>query len=301
MKKLEKGKVNYLNKKKCKVFKIGEVINYLYALNDGRLAIGGDKKIIIYNMKNYKKDLIIDCNYSPNLIYQLDDNKIFYINSCWTTIAYLSYYNFIVELSDKNYLDKTKEILPKNSRYNIIKEYSNSFLFGGISYEGNTKRIEKMIKINEKYEIVSSLKIDFEDFILIKNKMCVLTKNIILFYDIVKFKKMEKYFKAKDVTKIENYYNKFLLITTEKKVIIYDFIIFKEIKLINCPYMIEEIYVNFNRVYILYFDPDIIIDYEINEEGNYKQINSYSGGPLITQLKDGRLITECNQGIKIWI
>ena len=110
-----------------------------------------------------------------------------------------------------------------------------------------------------------------------------------------------KQFKAKDTTNIKNYNNKFVLIAKEKKVIIYDFNIFKEIKIINCPYMIEEIYVNLNRVYILYFDNDMIIDYEINEEGNYKQINSYSGGPFITHLKDGRMITKCNQGIKIWI
>ena len=267
-------------------------------------------------MKNYKKDIIINCNYSPKLIYQLHDNKIFYFSSYITTenhgwtITNLFYYNFIVELSGKNYLDKTKETLPENSRYNIIKEYSNYILFGGISYEGNNscnkntsgpKRIEKMIKIHEKYEIVSSLKIDFEDFILLKNKMCILTKNIILFYDIVKFKKMKKQFKTKDVKKIENYNNKFLLIATEKKVIIYDFNIYKEIKFINCPYMIEKMYVNLNKVFILYFDTDMIIDYEINEEGNYKQINSYSGGPFITQLKDGRLITKYNQGIKIWI
>ena len=31
----------------------------LYDLNDGRFAIGGDKAIIIYNMKTYKYDIII--------------------------------------------------------------------------------------------------------------------------------------------------------------------------------------------------------------------------------------------------
>ena len=30
-------------------------------------------------MKNYKKDIIINFDYSPKLIYQLHDNKIFII------------------------------------------------------------------------------------------------------------------------------------------------------------------------------------------------------------------------------
>ena len=58
-----------------------------------------------------------------------------------------------------------------------------------------------MIKINEKYEIVTSLKIDFEDFILLKNKMSILTKNFILFYDIIKFKKMKNNLKLKMLLK----------------------------------------------------------------------------------------------------
>ena len=52
-------------------------INVLYALNDGRLAIGGSLYLVIYDMKDYKVDLKINISH-VNFILQLKDSKIFY-------------------------------------------------------------------------------------------------------------------------------------------------------------------------------------------------------------------------------
>ena len=52
----------------------------LCALNDGRLAVGGDEKLVIYNMKTYKVDIEIKSQYhgTVKFISQLNDGKLFY-------------------------------------------------------------------------------------------------------------------------------------------------------------------------------------------------------------------------------
>ena len=52
----------------------------LCALNDGRLAVGGNKKIVIYNMKTFKIDIQIQSKYDGRIkfISQLNDGNLFY-------------------------------------------------------------------------------------------------------------------------------------------------------------------------------------------------------------------------------
>ena len=50
----------------------------LYGLNDGRLAIGGNCALFIYNMKKYKVDITIEEEKQHPFILQLKDNTLFY-------------------------------------------------------------------------------------------------------------------------------------------------------------------------------------------------------------------------------
>ena len=100
-------------------------------------------------------------------------------------------------------------MLPKNSRYNIMREHSDNILFGGITYEGKSgsyhstnasgpKRIEKLVKNTEepkeienkseddnnikgKFNVSSTLNIDLEDFILPNKDMIAIIIWIIYF------------------------------------------------------------------------------------------------------------------------
>ena len=51
----------------------------LYALNDGRLAIGGDNSLVIYNMKTYGADIKIEDEKEHQFLLQLKDNRLFII------------------------------------------------------------------------------------------------------------------------------------------------------------------------------------------------------------------------------
>ena len=111
----------------------------IYSLNDGRLAIGGYRKLVIYNMKTYRIDIQIELMDEPEVkfILQLKDNSLFYYayehtsEGQWTDEYFK---NYLIELSEKYYIDKTK-LLPAGSKYNILREHSDNILFGGISYE----------------------------------------------------------------------------------------------------------------------------------------------------------------------
>ena len=311
----------------------------LYSLKDGRLAIGGYRKLLIYNMKTYKIDIIIELKYdSPYLkfMYQLNNGKLFYYvydNSTEGPAEDEYFYNYLIELSDKNYLDKT-DILPKESKYNILREYSDNILFGGITYENNSnkfcyatnatgcKRIEKLVKNDEndemkgKYNITACLNINFINFILLKNNMmAVLTSDKLQFYEIDKFKKNENSVKFKNKPEKLSIFNEnFLLIGVQNRVEIYDYKNFKSIKSFCCVYPIKVIYVNQNKVFIgesTRYDLkrgsayNIINEYELDNNGNYKQVYSYTNPHKnelvdITQVKDGRLITCSRQKVKIW-
>jgi hypothetical protein len=80
-------------------------INVLYALNDGRLVIGGPLELVIYNMKTYKVDLKINISH-VKYVLQLKDNKIFYYcHSHETEGPYIDDYfsNYLIELSYYDY------------------------------------------------------------------------------------------------------------------------------------------------------------------------------------------------------
>ena len=142
----------------------------LYALNDGRLAIGGDRKLVIYNMKTYKVDIEIKSKYdgSVKFISQLNDGNLFYYVLDHSTEGPWEddyYYNYLVELSGNQYSDKT-DILPEGSIYNILKQNSDDIIFGGINYKvkkhdeyyatnaSGCKRIEKLVKKGGKYSMI---------------------------------------------------------------------------------------------------------------------------------------------------
>ena len=191
------------------------LISTLYTLNDGRIAIGG-KCLSIYNMKTNEVNMKIDLNDRKiKFILQLSDNKLFYFTRSYATEGPHTdeyFYNNLIELSENTYKDMT-HILPKESKYNILREYSNKILFGGISYSSHSeydkyytsnangeKRIEKLEKRNEykpdmedylqdKYQITNSVNIDFIDFIVLnKNLIAVLLINRLDFYDVNELK-----------------------------------------------------------------------------------------------------------------
>jgi len=296
-------------------------IECLWALNDGRLAVGGNKKLVVFNMKTYKVDIEIKSKYlgSVKFISQLNDGKLFYYeryhSSEWAWEDDV-HYNYLVELLENDYSDKT-DILLEGSLYNILKQNSDDIIFGGINYKikkhdkfystnaSGGKRIEKLVKKDEKYNMVACLNLNFIDFVLLKNnKMAILRKDKLEFYEIEEFKTCEKSVEFnEEPDTLSVFDDNFLLIGIDNKVQIYDYKNFKKVKSIFIPYTVKVIYVYQNKVYIA-CESDIANEYEIDNNGNYKQISSI---PLqgkivddITVVKDGRLITSANDTIKIW-
>ena len=107
-----------------------------------------------------------------------------------------------------------------------------------------------MKKSDEKYQLVSSLIIDFNDFISLKNKLiAVLTDDRIHFYNSVKMSAIGKSSKISNIGIKLSYFNEnLILIGTGKHVEIYDYKNFKIIKTIFCVYPIKLIYINQNKV-----------------------------------------------------
>ena len=300
-------------------------INILYALNDGRLAIGGALYLVIYNMKDYKVDLKI-CISHVNFILQLKDNKLFYsCHSHETEGPYIDdyFYNYLIEISYNNYDDKSS-ILPESSKYSTLREYSDKILFGGINYSikescmhstnaSGPKRIEQLIKKDgfEKYIINKTLNIDFIDFTPLKNgKLAVLCADNILFYDIDKFCKIGNE-KIKNCHNLELFNEKFLLIGKDKDIIIYDYINHCSSKFIACTYPIKKIYVNKSNVFIAESNSDYqkaknsIIEYTIDDKGYNKIVIEYYNPHNkqlvdVTKVNDGRMISCSSECIKIW-
>jgi hypothetical protein len=297
-------------------------VGALKALNDGNLAIGLDGFLAIYNMKTYKVDIKIKSS-GVEFITQLKNNDLFY--SEYST-SYEGPYiddivnSFLVELLDNDYNDKTS-ILPNNPRYNIAREYSYNILFVGkkdiLQNDCQKVRIEKLEKINGKYEIV-----DFKnhegmlDFILLTNDnlIVVLEKENIIFYSTNKFR-FKKYDKISDNNIIFTRFNdKFLLIGTEQNVVFYDYKNFKIIKKIKSKYPVIKIYVDINKVLIgesnkkIYGKDDIknkITEYEIDDNTNYKLVYNYNQphkGEIkdIIKVNDGRMISCSVDYVKIW-
>lgn len=190
-----KKKTNRLPLRKCKIINIKHPKDspyfLVYALNDGRLPIGLEEKIVIYNIKSNKIDIEITTSY-VQYFFQLKDNKLFYCirqsSSNFDDYSIKSFHcNYLIDISDKNYVDKT-ELLPENSKYDKLEEYSNRILLGGIRYystsysssqsnDTNEPRIEKMVKVNDKYQLVTSYKIRFEDFVLLKGDEFLIKMN----------------------------------------------------------------------------------------------------------------------------
>lgn len=324
-------------KKKSKRIVNKDIPSYpitLYGLNDGRLAIGGETELVIYNMKSYKVDIKIKSK-KVKFILQLKDNKLFYYSyehdseGIWSDYYH---YNNLIELSEKEYKDKNS-VLPVPSKYNILRQFSDTILFGGINYcikqtkyeksnSYGSKRIEKIVKDNdfekyaniEKYEVESSLEIDFIDFTPLKNDtIAVLQKDNICFYDINKLS-IKKKNKINDGKIISNFNDKFLIYGTQNNLIIFDYINYKYVKSLPFIYPIRKIYTKKNNVFIGQSkDLDIkrnkadnmIVEYEIDENGNYIQKNecrNCHNNELIdiTQVNDGRIISCSCLYINIW-
>ena len=86
-------------------------IECLWALNDGRLAVGGNKKLVVFNMKTYKVDIEIKSQYhgTVKFISQLNDGKLFYYKLDHSTEGPWEddyYFNYLIELSGNQYSDK---------------------------------------------------------------------------------------------------------------------------------------------------------------------------------------------------
>ena len=320
------------NSKTISIESLPKYISTLYTLNDGRIAIGGDC-LSIYNINTDKVDIKIDLKYRKiKFILQLSDNKLFYYTRSYETEGpYLDeyFYNNLIELSENTYKDMT-HILPKESKYNILREYSDKILFGGISYSNKhdkyytsnasgEKRIEKLEKYEksneykpDKYQITNSVNIDFIDFIVLnENLIAVLLINRLDFYDaneLKKIKSSEKISNLYTCVRMAYFSENLIIIGTTRSIEIFDYSSFKTIKSISCVYPIKSIYTNENKVYIgesTTHDQNRITEYEIDETGNYNQID-FLDNPHnneltdITQAKDGRLITSEFDKVKIW-
>ena len=326
--------------KKSKYLKdIPATVNTILLLNDGRLAIGLYTELLIYNMKTYSVDIkktLMDSE-KVKFFLQLKDNSLFYYvydrssEGPWTDEYFR---NYLIDLADKSFVDKT-EMLPKNSRYNIMREHSDNILFGGITYEGKSgsyhstnasgpKRIEKLVKNTEepkeienkseddnnikgKFNVSSTLNIDLEDFILPnKDMIAIITLDNLFLYKSADFSKIGSA-KITDGIKIETFDDNLLLIGTLDDVIIFDYKKLKTIKTIFCVLPYKIIYVNKPRVFIGETDEvdNRITEYEIDNNGKYKQIST----PLemscrelngIALMKDGRIIASYNMDVRIW-
>jgi hypothetical protein len=303
------------------------MVSTLYILNDGRIALGGNAYLSIYNPKTEKVDMKINLRYNRIIfMLQLSDNKIFYCTfKSETEGGYYDayYFNYLIELTGNTHKDMTS-ILPPKSTYNLMREYSDIILFAGISYSirkdqyndsnaSGPKRIEKLEKSNEdKYQITKSVNLDFIDFILLnKNLIAALLINRLEFYDVNELKKIKSSEKINNLytcVKMAYFSENLILVGTTKTVEIFDYTNFKSIKSISCVYPIIKIYVNKNKVFIgestRYYD-NKITEYEMDENGNYKQIYAFNNPHNneltdIVQAEDGKLITCDPASIKIW-
>ena len=323
-----------MNKKIGKVIKTNnqfpESFLCLYELNDGRIVIGGTDSLIIYNIKTQNIDIKIPLNLKIRTAYELKNNLLFY--SGW--IGYLEesdYYceNFLVELTEKNYVEKN-EIIKQYVNHDIFYKYKNNYFFAGIQPKYGNDLIEK-IQLNEKGEFETISKLEFEKsilstnippesyktyihFILLKNNtFVVLTKGYLVFYDINTFMKLKKQKISNAIQMIELFNEKFIFLCSKDYVELYDCISFKNICKISCMYnILLKIYVSGNKVFIgenlrkyLELNKCRIVEYEFDNNGCYKQIYEYKNPhkKLIRdfiQLRDGRLITCSEEYIKIF-
>jgi len=283
-------------------------------LNDGRLAIGGDS-LVIYNMKSYKIDIYIDDN--PNMIIQLKGNLLFYYRMGFSSEGPWideSISCYLIEISKNDYVDKTN-LLPNNFYYNILYEISDNTLLVGRYYkvQNNNKRdrIVKLVKKEEKYEESIDIKADgLINFIILKNNIFAVlrnnVKNILCFYEIDSFKCVQNQFFSPETKIISALDEKYMLIGSNKEIIIYDYINYKSNKKIKCTYYLNKIYINNNKVFICESEEskNKIVEYEFDNDGNYQKIYTYLNPQKklkdLTLTKDGRLITCSEENVKIW-
>jgi len=302
-------------------------ISVLCTLNDGRIAIGGKTSLIIYNMKTNKVDIQIKLGVNQvRFITELIGNKLFYLTRSYETegpYADEYFYNNLIEISENSYKDLTK-ILSSESKYDIIREYSDKILFAGFSYSLNyhkgdkyystnamgDKKIDKLL-LQDTYQIINSINIDFIDFILLnKNLIAVLLINKLDFYDTNELKQIKTSQKINNLytcVKMGYFSENLIVIGTTRTIEIFDYKNFMSIKSINCVYPIKKIFANKNKLFIGESDKyaSKITEYEIDENGNYKQIDTLDNPhkyELIdfTQVEDGRLITTDSCYVKIW-
>ena len=82
----------------------------LLGLNDGRLAIWGERTLVLYNKKTYNADIKIEDWKEHLFLLQLKDNSLFCYNRTYETeggAVDIYFYNNLIELSAKEYKDKT--------------------------------------------------------------------------------------------------------------------------------------------------------------------------------------------------
>ena len=327
------------NIRKAKVIKkdnnFPTYVNCLCGLNDGRLAIGGNNSLMIYNMKTYKFDLYLDNQFDIKSIIELSNYRLFYFT--YFTESEGPWVDEIiedqlVEISNNKYKDLTDTLPLYPRNYNILYEYSETIFITGRYYKEQNNQIEekidKLMKINNKYRVISRLKLTgLVNFVLLKNNlMAVLIKikkdkdkyndnaeNYCLnFYDvrIFKFIKRQNVEKTEIICPLDE---KFMFIGTHKGVIIYDYINFKNNKTISCQYPLYKIYLFNGFVYIgetenydykLKTCKNRIVEYEYDYKGNLKQIYSYYKPQNrlkdFIKVKDGRLLTCSEENVKIW-
>ena len=302
-------------------------VSVLYTLKDGRIAIGGNTSLLIYNMKTNNVDIKINLGSNQvKFIFELNGNKLFYFTRSYETegpYADEYFYNDLVEISGNSYKDVTN-ILPSESKYDIIREYSDKILFAGISYSlkyhkddkyyftnaMGDKKIEKLL-LQDKYQIINSINIDFIDFFLLnKNLIAVLLINKLDFYDINELKQIKTSPKINNLytcVKMAYFSENLIIIGTTRTIEIFDYKNFMTIKSIYCVYPIKKIFANKNKLFIGESDKyeSRITEYEMDETGDYKKIDTFNNPhkyELIdfTHVEDGRLITTDSCDVKIW-
>jgi hypothetical protein len=289
-------------------------ISCLCGLNDGRLAIGGNS-LVIYNMESYKIDIYI--NDFSNIVIPLKGNKLFYgqmgvsSEGPWIDESISCH---LIEFSKNDYVDKT-DILPNNSDYNILYEISDNTLLVGRYYKQQNNdirdRIVKLIKTGEKFEEALNIKADgLINFIILKNNIFAVLRNnvpnVLCFYEIDSFKCIKYQFFSPETNIISVLNEKYMLIGSDKEIILYDYINYKSNKKIKCVYPLYKIYINNYKVFICESEKckNQIIEYEFDYDGNYKKAYTYLNPQKklidLTLIKDGRLITCSEENVKIW-
>jgi len=322
--------------RKSKIIKKSNIfpsdINVLCALNDGRLAIGGREHLVIYNMKTYNLDIHIQTFHTVNTIVSLSNNRLFYTTyyteseGPWVDEIVDDY---LIELNGKNYKDITNAIIDYSQSYNILYEYSDTFLIAGRSYKHQNNnfndRIVILQKIDGRYKKIARLEITkLMHFILLnKNLIATLTKykytgekdtstcNLTFYHTkLLKFIKRDTIERTVKISALDE---KFMLIGTKNAVIIYDYIHYKKVKKISCMYPIYKIILYQNIIYIGESEEydakkeiykNRIVEYEFDNQGNFKQIYSYYKPQNLlidfVKVKDGRIITCSEKNVKIW-